>query len=283
LLTIGGEMLLSSALFSAVLGLENEAGLTGRAYPVGGSLLAAVVVLGSAMWAALDSASLQMKKYKGGIDHPLLVFVAVALVWIICFPMYLVTRARLLHGELKLKKQYRGEAAAACEQQARASLRKALLAEDATARQAALDLAAEQVAEALDLCPESRDAAILQFYLGLAEIGLAGDKAQHDDINALAADITRQDPARSDLSLRWMWLACQWLRLVAATPAEEFDTAKEALQGQLQAFVVLVPDEDEGWGVARMRASVEQLLTALNTAEFKSRANVSLDLSAGLD
>jgi hypothetical protein len=69
--------------------------------------VALVIVLGTAIWAAMDSASLELDKYNGGVGHPVLVFLGVVVLWTICFPMYLVTRSRRLDGELKLKKKYR--------------------------------------------------------------------------------------------------------------------------------------------------------------------------------
>jgi hypothetical protein len=72
-----------------------------------------LVLLATAIWAAVDSSRLELHKYSGGIDHPILVFLAVACLWIIFFPLYLVTRSRRIAGELKLKKKYRDEGATA--------------------------------------------------------------------------------------------------------------------------------------------------------------------------
>jgi hypothetical protein len=66
-----------------------------------------VIVLGSAVWAAVDSSRLELKKYNSGIDHPLLVFLGITFFWIIFFPSYLVVRSRLANGELHLKRNYR--------------------------------------------------------------------------------------------------------------------------------------------------------------------------------
>jgi hypothetical protein len=72
-----------------------------------------IVVLATAIWAAVDSSRLELHKYSGGIDHPILVFLAIGCLWIIFFPLYLVTRSRRIAGELKLKKKYREDAATA--------------------------------------------------------------------------------------------------------------------------------------------------------------------------
>jgi hypothetical protein len=70
-----------------------------------------LVVLATALWAAMDSSQLGLHKYSGGIDHPILAFLVVGGLWIVCFPLYLVTRSRCIAGELKLKKKYRVEVA----------------------------------------------------------------------------------------------------------------------------------------------------------------------------
>jgi hypothetical protein len=66
-----------------------------------------VIVLGTALWAAVDSANLELHKYNGGVGHPIVVFIVIVLIWIIFFPLYLVTRSRCLAGQLTLKKKYR--------------------------------------------------------------------------------------------------------------------------------------------------------------------------------
>src|SRR5262249_34442829 len=71
-----------------------------------------LVVLGTAIWAAVDSSQLELHKYRGG-DHPIFWLLAIGCLWIIFFPLYLVTRSRRIAGELKLKKKYRTEEATA--------------------------------------------------------------------------------------------------------------------------------------------------------------------------
>lgn len=63
-----------------------------------------VLVLGTAAWAAIDSSKLDLKKYKTGIAYsPVVLFIAVALLWIIGFPWYLVVRDQIKAGTLPLK------------------------------------------------------------------------------------------------------------------------------------------------------------------------------------
>ena len=54
------------------------------------------VALVSALWAASDSTKLELDKYEGRWGGPIAVFVAVSLLWIILFPLYLVARAQRL-------------------------------------------------------------------------------------------------------------------------------------------------------------------------------------------
>ncbi len=63
-----------------------------------------MLVLGTAIWAAVDSSRLQLKKFKSGIAcGPVVLFIAVALLWIVGFPWYLAVRYKIKHGSLELK------------------------------------------------------------------------------------------------------------------------------------------------------------------------------------
>ena len=63
-----------------------------------------ILIFATAVWAAIDSSRLQLKKYKSGIAYgPIVVFVVVALLWIVGFPWYLVARYKIRHGLLELK------------------------------------------------------------------------------------------------------------------------------------------------------------------------------------
>jgi len=66
--------------------------------------LAWVMILLTAAWAAVDSQNLQLKLYKTGISYsPVVLFLAIALLWIIGFPWYLVVRDQIKAGTLPLK------------------------------------------------------------------------------------------------------------------------------------------------------------------------------------
>lgn len=74
--------------------------------------LAWILVVGTALWAAIDSSRLQLKKYKSGIaTGPVVLFIALVLLWIAGFPWYLAVRYKITHGLLELKEPQAAQAA----------------------------------------------------------------------------------------------------------------------------------------------------------------------------
>ncbi len=69
-----------------------------------------LVVLASAIWAAIDASRIQMYKYKTFLGGSVGVFLGCALLWIVCFPLYLVTRSKIVGGRAELKDQYKKSA-----------------------------------------------------------------------------------------------------------------------------------------------------------------------------
>jgi len=62
------------------------------------------MVLGTALWAAIDSSKLQLKRYKSGTSYgPVVLFFACALLWIVGFPWYLAMRYKTKIGTAVLK------------------------------------------------------------------------------------------------------------------------------------------------------------------------------------
>jgi hypothetical protein len=63
-----------------------------------------IMVLGTSLWAALDSSKIQLKRYKSGISYgPVVLFLACALLWIVGFPWYLIVRYKIKIGTAVLK------------------------------------------------------------------------------------------------------------------------------------------------------------------------------------
>ena len=57
------------------------------------------MILGTAIWAAIDSSKIQLKRYKSGISYgPVVLFFGIALLWIIGFPWYLSMRYKIKTG-----------------------------------------------------------------------------------------------------------------------------------------------------------------------------------------
>jgi hypothetical protein len=68
-----------------------------------------IMVLGTALWAAIDSTKIQLRRYKSGISYgPVVLFVACALLWIVGFPWYLAMRYKIQSGTAILKPEVVG-------------------------------------------------------------------------------------------------------------------------------------------------------------------------------
>ena len=63
-----------------------------------------IMVVGTALWAAIDSSKIELKRYKSGISYgPVVVFIAIAFLWIVGFPWYLAVRHKIKTGTAILK------------------------------------------------------------------------------------------------------------------------------------------------------------------------------------
>ena len=62
-----------------------------------------ILVFGTALWAAIDSSRLELKEYKAAISDPVILFVSIALLWIVGFPWYLAVRYKITHGLIELR------------------------------------------------------------------------------------------------------------------------------------------------------------------------------------
>jgi len=62
------------------------------------------IVLGTGIWAAIDSSKIQLKRYKSGISYgPVVIFLCFAFLWIVAFPWYLIMRYKIKTGTAVLK------------------------------------------------------------------------------------------------------------------------------------------------------------------------------------
>lgn len=65
-----------------------------------------IMILGTSIWAADDSKRINLKKYKSGISYgPVVLFIAIAMFWIVGFPWYLSIRYRIKNGTAVLKEE----------------------------------------------------------------------------------------------------------------------------------------------------------------------------------
>ena len=63
-----------------------------------------IMVIGTAIWAAIDSSKIQLKRYKSGISYgPIILFLGFVFLWIVAFPWYLVVRYKIKNGLAVLK------------------------------------------------------------------------------------------------------------------------------------------------------------------------------------
>jgi hypothetical protein len=63
-----------------------------------------VMVLITAIWAAVDSSKIHLKRYKSGISYgPVVLFLGFLLLWIVAFPWYLIVRYKIKTGTAVLK------------------------------------------------------------------------------------------------------------------------------------------------------------------------------------
>ncbi len=63
-----------------------------------------IMIAVTALWAAYDSDRVGLRRYKTELSHgPIMVFLACAVLWILCFPWYLTLRHRIKSGTVMLR------------------------------------------------------------------------------------------------------------------------------------------------------------------------------------
>ena len=79
------------------------AGSIGLSYAVAIDVMLIMIPV-TAVWAAVDSIRIGLKKYESGIAYgPIILFFGIALLWIIGFPWYLIVRGRIKRSVQPLK------------------------------------------------------------------------------------------------------------------------------------------------------------------------------------
>ena len=63
-----------------------------------------LMIVGTGIWAAVDSKKIELKKYKSGISYgPVVIFICHIGLWILAFPWYLSMRYKIKNGLAQLK------------------------------------------------------------------------------------------------------------------------------------------------------------------------------------
>src|SRR5262245_13006490 len=65
-----------------------------------------IMVLGTTLWAAMDSSKIEFKRDKGCVG-PVRLFITCGLLWIVGFPWYLAKRQKIMTGKAVLKEEAR--------------------------------------------------------------------------------------------------------------------------------------------------------------------------------
>ena len=62
------------------------------------------LVIGTALWAAIDSKKIKLKEYKSGVSYgPIVLFISICFLWLAGFPWYLHVRYKIKHNLAVLK------------------------------------------------------------------------------------------------------------------------------------------------------------------------------------
>ena len=65
------------------------------------------LVVGTFVWAGLDSARIQLRKFESGISYgPVVLGVLCSFLWILVFPWYLVMRSKIRQGTARLRPEF---------------------------------------------------------------------------------------------------------------------------------------------------------------------------------
>ena len=73
-------------------------------YELTGLDLSWIMIIGTALWAAIDSRRIHLKRYESGVSYgPVVLFFGFVLLWFIAFPWYLIVRHEIKTGTAVLK------------------------------------------------------------------------------------------------------------------------------------------------------------------------------------
>lgn len=65
------------------------------------------MIVGTSVWAGVDSARVRLSRYQSGISYgPVVLAILCSIFWIVGFPWYLSVRHRILAGKARLRPEY---------------------------------------------------------------------------------------------------------------------------------------------------------------------------------
>jgi len=65
------------------------------------------MIVGTSVWAGLDSAKLHLRRYECGISYgPVVLGILCSMFWFVGFPWYLSMRHKILSGKARLRREY---------------------------------------------------------------------------------------------------------------------------------------------------------------------------------
>ncbi|HTI98500.1 MAG TPA: hypothetical protein VL527_06315 [Dongiaceae bacterium] len=65
------------------------------------------LIVGTSVWAGLDSAQVQLRRYQSGISYgPVVLGILCSMFWVVAFPWYLYMRHKILTGKARLRPEF---------------------------------------------------------------------------------------------------------------------------------------------------------------------------------
>jgi len=65
------------------------------------------LIVGTSVWAGIDSSRLRLQRYQSGISYsPVVLGILCSMIWIVGFPWYLSMRRKIITGAARLRPEY---------------------------------------------------------------------------------------------------------------------------------------------------------------------------------
>ena len=95
-------------VFAGITGFTLEALIgNGRDYPGAIRGMQGLLIFSTALWAAISSYRLEFRRFKTALSlHPMIIFFANLLLWIVVFPWFLTIRYKIKHKLIDVKRDF---------------------------------------------------------------------------------------------------------------------------------------------------------------------------------